>query len=106
MQSFGDGQACDQFLHAGGAVSLHLVTDMDIGFQCERRRVVSEICLHGFNIVTVFQRDRRKGMTKGMERVVAHAAVPQHTLEVFVHRAAIEGSAKVVGENKVKLVVP
>lgn len=53
----GGGQVFEHFFHSVGAHLLHLVRDMGIGLEGERGREVTQITLHGLDVVTVFQRD-------------------------------------------------
>lgn len=103
---FCGGQGRDQFLHPRCAVSLHLVADMDIGFQRERRSIVTEVGLHRPDVVAVLQRDRRERVAQGVEGVVAHAAIFQHALQMFVDSATVERPAEIVGKNKIEVIVP
>ena len=67
---------------------------------------MAKVGLHRLDVVTVFQRDRCKRVAQGMEGIVAHAAVQQDALEVFVHRAPIKRLPKIVREHQMKTVVP
>ena len=60
LQLFCHWQTGDQLIHSGGAALLHLVADMSIGLERERRREMPQVGLHGFDVVTVFDRNRRK----------------------------------------------
>lgn len=41
-----------------------------------------------------------------MERVIAHTAGTQQTLEVLVHGLVVECAAKFIGENQIERIVP
>lgn len=53
----GGEQVFEHFFHSVGAHLLHLVRDMGVGLEGERGRKVTQIALHGLDVVTVFQRD-------------------------------------------------
>ena len=60
LRLFCHRQTGDQFLHSGGAALLHLVADMGIGLERECRCEMPQVSLYGFDVVTVFDRDRRE----------------------------------------------
>lgn len=99
-------QGRDQRIHPRCAVSLHLVADVGIGFQRERRGVVTEVGLHRLDVVSVFQRDRRKRVAQGMKGIIAHAAVQQNALEVLVHGAPIKRLSEIIRKHQMEAVVP
>ena len=89
------------FLHPVCAVFPHFFCHMAVHIQGECHSGMTEIFGNSFNIISVFQADRRERMPEIMEPDIRQADCCDPGLEGMVHRTGADMVSQLVCENKI-----
>lgn len=91
----------DKALHPVGAFLLHLVGDMAVNVQRKGCRGVTQVALHGLDIVADLQGGHRVGVAHVVEAKLRRADPFHDLLEVVVDRVRVQVSAQLVGKDQI-----
>lgn len=85
-------------LHPGGTGFLHRFGDVPVDIQGKSRCRVAEVALHGFDIISVLQRQNRIGMSKIMDPRVRRADFNSKLLEMIISGLRLQWGTEDCGE--------
>ena len=93
----------NKLFHPLCAVSLHLLRDVSVNIQRKRGGSVSEVFLHGLDVITALDRGNGEGVTQIVEACGRCANVSNDTLEAVIHGSIRQIAAGLVGEYEAVL---
>ena len=77
----------NKLFHPLCAVSLHLLRDVSVNIQRKRSGSVSEVLLHGLNVVAAFDASNRVSVAQVVKASSRRAYLFHNALEAVIHRA-------------------
>lgn len=96
-----------ELLHSVGTVLSHSLCHMAIYIQSELSGCVTQVCLHGFYVVTGRQRADCEAVPQIMEAgIISNASTLGNLLEMLDHSPANKVLSQCIGTNEIKWIVP
>lgn len=95
-----------ELLHSGGAVPFHFLGDVTIHIQRERGCGVSQINLHGLDVIACLQGCHRKAVAKIMKSGIRDSNSLSNRFEVLDYGSSDEVLSQGIGEYQIVGIVP
>ena len=90
----------NKLFHPLCAVSLHLLRDVSVNIQRKRSGSVSEVFLHGLNVVAAFDASNRVSVAQVVKASGRRAYFFHNALKAVIHRAIGQIAARLIGKDK------